>query len=348
MTLVTDRIAYAELDEPQSLIGRVIDATRRHVRITIALSFLIILACFAGATGLQMRRDYNNVLALAGRFVQAQAEIQANSAAEEMNRLAAMGAAYMNVLDGFGAGYVIETAEGARLLNVGLTDRQGRFMRAMKGEAESAAPLAVEIVQRLQAGPVVAPYSDAAIGSSPVTLFFPADENSGRIVVMPIDPKSLLPKQTLGGSALFLPNGLALAVGEGFDAAPPSSLLANLSAPATRQLEQAEGKRIISVAPVPGWPLVAVSSVQASAALGSWYGSLPLYLFVIMGPALVGAALAVLLVSEFERADRARSALVSLKILQSSRKSAPRVEPALKRTRDDQPPPGAIGMGRFR
>jgi signal transduction histidine kinase len=69
-----------------------------------------------------------------------------------------------------------------------------------------------------------------------------------------------------------------------------------------------------------------VSGVQASqgpikvtvapddeGALAAWYGSLPLYLFVILGPALVGAWLASLFVGEFERRARADRAVKALR-----------------------------------
>ena len=48
-------------------------------------------------------------------------------------------------------------------------------------------------------------------------------------------------------------------------------------------------------------------------ALDAWYGSLPLYFFVIFGPAIAGAALAVIFVREFERRARAAEAVRTLK-----------------------------------
>ena len=48
-------------------------------------------------------------------------------------------------------------------------------------------------------------------------------------------------------------------------------------------------------------------------ALSAWYGSLPLYLFVILGPALVGGWLAAVFVREFERRARASEAIRALR-----------------------------------
>jgi signal transduction histidine kinase len=66
-------------------------------------------------------------------------------------------------------------------------------------------------------------------------------------------------------------------------------------------------------APVPGWPLFAVASVDEEAALKGWSSMLPLYLFVILGPALAGAWLAALFVSIFERQARASRTVRALR-----------------------------------
>jgi two-component system cell cycle sensor histidine kinase PleC len=64
---------------------------------------------------------------------------------------------------------------------------------------------------------------------------------------------------------------------------------------------------------VPGWPLAVVTSVDEKNALQSWVQALPLYLFVILGPALVGGWLAALFVGAFERHVRAARAIRALK-----------------------------------
>jgi signal transduction histidine kinase len=66
-------------------------------------------------------------------------------------------------------------------------------------------------------------------------------------------------------------------------------------------------------AAVPGWPLWAVTRVDQGQALRSWTGSLPLYLFLILGPAAAAAWLAVMLVGVFERQAKAARALKALK-----------------------------------
>jgi signal transduction histidine kinase len=66
-------------------------------------------------------------------------------------------------------------------------------------------------------------------------------------------------------------------------------------------------------APVPGWPVAVATQVDEQGALQSWTGTLPLYLFVILGPALAGGWLAALFVGAFERQARASRAIRVLK-----------------------------------
>ncbi|HVV65046.1 MAG TPA: HAMP domain-containing sensor histidine kinase [Rhizomicrobium sp.] len=66
-------------------------------------------------------------------------------------------------------------------------------------------------------------------------------------------------------------------------------------------------------ASVPGWPAEVRVAASDANALSAWYGSLPLYLFVIFGPALVGAGLAALFVGEFERRMNAAQAIRALR-----------------------------------
>lgn len=64
---------------------------------------------------------------------------------------------------------------------------------------------------------------------------------------------------------------------------------------------------------VNGWPVMVSTATDDAGALSAWYGSLPLYLFVILGPALVGAGLAALFVGEFERRAKAMAAVKALR-----------------------------------
>ena len=63
------------------------------------------------------------------------------------------------------------------------------------------------------------------------------------------------------------------------------------------------------------WPLTAVTEMDGDGALISWRGLLPLYIFVILGPAFAGGWLAALFVGAFERQEKAAQALRALKTL---------------------------------
>ena len=302
--------------------ARTADAAGRNVRLTAVLSVLLIFACFAAATMLQMRRDYANALRMAEAYSNAQAQVLASDTGRTLDRLASLGAAFVNAIEGASAAAVIEQAESDRVLNIALADADGNFVSAMKGRPLAAEPLGEEVLARAQAGRAVGPYADPAIGSSPLTLLFQPDrEIPPRFIVMPLDPGSLIPRSALGQTALFTPQGLTLALGPGWEAAPPSNVLRSEDTGETtiRLVEYDGVRRIVALAPVPGWPLAAASSVRAADVLDTWYSSVPLYLFVILGPAVAGAALAMLLVREFERADRARSALVAARAIGEAR-----------------------------
>ena len=64
---------------------------------------------------------------------------------------------------------------------------------------------------------------------------------------------------------------------------------------------------------VPGWPLAVQGRLDEKSALADWAQTLPLYLFVILGPALVGAWLAAMFVGAFERHAKAARAVRALK-----------------------------------
>ncbi len=132
-----------------------------------------------------------------------------------------------------------------------------------------------------------------AIGARRARLFAPnilTLPYGERIVVIVFDPRRLVPARLLARAALASTGGDMLLRDTAFDSGALS-------------------------APVPGWPVVARVAVDEDAALVAWTGSLPLYLFVILGPALAGAALAALFVREFERRTRAAEAIRSLRMM---------------------------------
>ena len=84
------------------------------------------------------------------------------------------------------------------------------------------------------------------------------------------------------------------------------------SGPALLPMTERAGLEWLHAA-VPGWPLTAALPVGKEYALADWARGFPLYLLVILGPAIAGAWLAALLVRGFERHARAKEAIRSLR-----------------------------------
>jgi len=100
-----------------------------------------------------------------------------------------------------------------------------------------------------------------------------------------------------------------------FDALVPASLLdrAELTGSSGRPLAGTPADGAAAAARVPGWPVEAKVALADDNAVAAWYGSLPLYIFVILGPALVGGWLAAVFVREFERRAKASEAIRALR-----------------------------------
>jgi signal transduction histidine kinase len=118
-----------------------------------------------------------------------------------------------------------------------------------------------------------------------------AVRDGGKIIAVLFDPGALAPSSLMRRAALFS-NGAAIVSGGGW---------------------RMDGTRLQSA--VAGWPLTAVTEMDSEDALASWRGLLPLYIFVILGPAIAGGWLAALFVGAFERHHKAAHAIRALKTL---------------------------------
>jgi len=117
-----------------------------------------------------------------------------------------------------------------------------------------------------------------------------------------------LARPVLTGACTVFYGGLAFRDGSRTVAVlfDPKSLLAD----SERALLMPAGQ---AGAPVPGWPATVQTRVDEKATLENWAAALPLYLFVILGPALAGGWLAALFVGSFERQAKAARAIRALK-----------------------------------
>ncbi len=137
----------------------------------------------------------------------------------------------------------------------------------------------------LPQGTIAAAREHPAIVSPSLAAF--ADKD--RVIVLVFDSAALVPQSMLDRAELVAPDGILLAAGNDWTG------------------------RSTAIAHAQEWPVTVRTSLDRSAALAAWYGSLPLYLFVILGPALVGAGLAAVFVREFERRARAAEAIKTLR-----------------------------------
>jgi signal transduction histidine kinase len=142
-----------------------------------------------------------------------------------------------------------------------------------------------------------------------MTILFPL---GAKIVTVQLDAASLLPPAGMEDALLATPLGEIRVSGRQWKELPAAGALA-IGDGETRLIALASGDRLVSLARVAGWPLVAGASVAVGDALGAWYGSLPLYLFLILGPSLAGAGLAVVFVRGFERRARLAQATRALR-----------------------------------
>ena len=116
--------------------------------------------------------------------------------------------------------------------------------------------------------------------------------DNDNVVAVSVAPSALVPATLLNGAGLLSADGAILAG-------------TTLDADAT-------------TARTGDWPVTVRVGLDDGGAIAAWYGSLPLYLFVILGPALVGAGLAAVFVREFERRARAAEAIRALRSTQPS------------------------------
>jgi len=115
--------------------------------------------------------------------------------------------------------------------------------------------------------------------------------NGDKIIAVLFDPGALAPPSLMRRAALSS-NGTTLVSGQDW---------------------RADGAR--QERAVAGWPLDVATEMDDADALASWRGLLPLYFFVILGPAITGGWLAALFVGAFERHEKAAHAIRALKTL---------------------------------
>ncbi|HEX3810063.1 MAG TPA: HAMP domain-containing sensor histidine kinase [Rhizomicrobium sp.] len=266
------------------MLSKVAAAATRNIRLTVVLAVVLICGSFASAAVLQIRFDRTRAETQARVLEARHAQLLAESTGLTLNRYAALAAAFANAPESAATASALAAAGKPGLHNVAVLNMRGTVMSALNGVRPSE--LAIDEIYALGARTkrVALPSPDG-----PYTLV--AMPYAGSILVLELNPDALLPAAEISRAALSTQGGTLLA--EGGDWGAQGSLVAFHT--------------------VPNWPLSVGTSMTQSDAFGAWYGSLPLYLFVILGPALAGAALATVFVREFERRAKTAEAVRSLK-----------------------------------
>ena len=303
--MAQSRTFTGPVDALASPVQKSARAGTRHIRIVVIISLLLIAGSFASAGAIQMRLDRMHAMTQAAAFDDRRAQEIATDLSSILDRYEALGTAFANAAPSAETSAALSEAGGRGLRNIAVLDDTGQLQFEMTGSPEGLLPLPPD---------TLASNARAVIPSATTHTMALVFRAGAHIVAMQIDPAALLPPASMEDSLVATPNGKVVALGADWNDVPAMAPLALDGAPsAARIVDVAGGARLISLRPVPGWPLSVGSSVAVGDALGAWYGALPLYLFFIFGPALAGAGLAVVFVREFERRARTAEAIRTLR-----------------------------------
>jgi signal transduction histidine kinase len=277
------------------------------VRATAAITLILICGSFASAAAVQLRLDRGRALDQAAQFETRRAQEIANDLAATLDRFAALGVAFANARGTAETAAALSEAGGAALRNIVVLSRDGSALSEMKGAPGPLLPVDTATLSQASLGHAVIPVE----GTGSVALLIPAGVH---IVAIEIDRRALLRHAGMEETVVATRAGRILDLGKAWKSAPAMSTLSlSDGRSASRFVGSGAERRLVALSVVPGWPLVAAASVRTGEALRSWYASLPLFIFIIIGPAIAGAGLAVIFVREFERRARATGTLRTLR-----------------------------------
>ena len=287
-----------------SVTRAVAKAATRNIRMTVALSLVLIAGSFASASAIQMRLDRARALDQASLFETQRAHELSGELSATLDRYQALGTAFADAQSAETSAALSE-AGGAALKNIVVLDTGGTLLSEMKSAPEGFLPIGADALTAAKAGRAIIPSPD---GRSFAILF----TAGGQLVAVQLDARLLLAPASMEDAAIATNAGRVLALGANWNEAPPlGSLELHGGEADTRMLDFEH--RLISLSAAPGWPVTVAASIRTGRALSAWYGALPLYFFFIFGPALAGAGLAVVFVREFERRAKTAEAMKNLR-----------------------------------
>ena len=292
-------------------------AERRTSRWVIIGTLLSILAV-AAAAGIQLRRDHEQALAQAEHETAAFTLVAGNLIAASIDGIRASIAS--GIATSSGPALV---AANPSLLNLMLVDGEGTLIWDKTGSSVDSRRIGdIGLLAALNASSapfVTGRFTDTVYGSTPFAIAFKLQDTPGQALVALVDPAyltKLLTRAVGPGQSIILADPQTGVVA-GTQAEPSlvdkaiAALPATAAAvPALHYITDNSGAAFLTASrPLPGYGLRFISIGRAADALSSWYESLPLFTLMIVGPSLLGAALAWALLNQLERTSQADSQL---------------------------------------
>ena len=293
-------------------------AAERRLSLWVILATLLSILAVAAAAGIQLRRDHELALSQAEHEASAFSMVAGNLIADQLDHLRMTIGAGARAAPGPGL-----AAADPALLNVMMVDREGGVIWDRNGPSPEARRLGdvglLASLKATQAPFVTGRFTDSVFGRTPFAIGFKLQDSPGQALVALVDPaylSRLLARAAGPGQSLLLadpqtgvvagvPSDAALA--EQTIAAVPASIK---SAPVLHYIADSSGATYLTTARLlPGYDLRFITIARTADALSSWYQSLPLFSLMIIGPSLLGAALAWAFLNQLERASRADSQL---------------------------------------
>jgi len=309
----------------RSAVSRATAAATRNIRATVIVSLVLIAGSFASAAAIQMRLDQIRAVDQASYFETQRARELAGELSAALDRYAALGVAFANA-NSAETTAMLSDAGGPALRNIAVLDSNGGLLSELKAAPAGFLPLAADALAAAKAGRAIVPSADGQT----LAILFTANES---LIAVQLDPRALLAPQSMNEAVIATASGRILALGAHWSEASPLGAVALVGAQsATRAIDLPNEHRLVSLAVAAPWPVTVGASIRTGDALGAWYGTLPLYLFFIFGPAMAGAGLAVIFVREFERRARTAQAMRNLRATpQSDQKLLVRLADAERR-----------------
>lgn len=277
----------------------------RNVRVIVVLSVVLITGSFASAAAIQMRLDRARALDQAAYLESRRAAQVATDFAATLERYVALGAAFANSTETAETSAALSEVGGVALRNIAILSRNGQLLYEMKSNPSAFLPLPATAWADALQHRAILPSRD---GATTIIAFATGE----KIVAMQLDMRAIVQPASMEETVIATRDGQLLALGSGWKDVPPMAALAT-DTPQTRVINLPDEHRLVALSPVPNWSASVGASVETGEALGAWYGALPLYFFLIFGPSLAGAGLAVVFVREFEKRAKTAEAIKNLR-----------------------------------